>query len=319
MGRKDFGEFAQSLREGLAAGLDMNREAVYFEDETGKKDSKMLIEQKLEGGMSEVTIIHLEMLWHQYQDGVSIGEIVDAVIREKEAQCGQESIEILKNFGDYTCTASKLFIRCISIKQIEGMGDLVYKQVFDIALVLYAVLKDDGINFSSTKIPRKIFEKWERTEEEVLKAALIQTHILFPPRIYNWMKDTYPPSYHVGVFMNPANQVRLSRGIAGNCLTNTRQLNGAAAIFYPGVAERIAQLLMDDFYIVFTSIHEAMIHGIHDVSLAAIHSSLQEVNKSNRLNEVLSGEVYYYNREKMEFGVAKIRDKSSAADSLLSR
>lgn len=319
MGRKDFQEFAQSLRSGLAVRLDMSQEAVYFEGGKVKEGGKMLIEQKLEGGMSEVTIIHLEMLWHQYQDGISMEEIMDAVIKEKKAQCGEESIEILRNLGDYDCTAPKLFMRCISMKQIEGMGDLIYRQIFDIALVLYAVLKDDGINFSSTKIPRKIFEKWERTEEEVLEAALIQTHILFPPRIYNWMKDTYPPSYHVGVFMNPANQVRLSKGIAGNCLTNTRQLNGASVVFYPGVAERIAQLLKDDFYIVFTSIHEAMIHGIQDVSLSAVHSSLQEVNKSNKHNEVLTGEVYYYSREKMEFGVAKIRKRSSEADSLLSR
>ena len=49
----------------------------------------------------------------------------------------------------------------------------------------------------------------------------------------------------------------------GNCLSTSRKTNGAVAVFLPGVAERLAYLLDSDFYMVFTSIHEVMIHNDH--------------------------------------------------------
>ena len=37
--------------------------------------------------------------------------------------------------------------------------------------------------------------------------------------------------------------------------------NGAVAVFLPGVAEQLAYMLDSDFYMVFTSVHEVMIHN----------------------------------------------------------
>lgn len=51
----------------------------------------------------------------------------------------------------------------------------------------------------------------------------------------------------------------------GNCLSTSKKTNGAVAVFLPGVAERLAALLESDFYMVFTSIHEVMIHNDRNV------------------------------------------------------
>ena len=53
----------------------------------------------------------------------------------------------------------------------------------------------------------------------------------------------------------------LTRDSIGSCLSTARRTNGAVAIFLPGVAKRLADLMDADFYMVFTSIHEVMIHN----------------------------------------------------------
>lgn len=41
-----------------------------------------------------------------------------------------------------------------------------------------------------------------------------------------------------------------NKGIAGNCLSTEKRTNGAAAIFLPGVARRLSELLGSDLYLV---------------------------------------------------------------------
>ena len=61
--------------------------------------------------------------------------------------------------------------------------------------------------------------------------------------------------------MNLLCDYKLKKDVLGNCLSTTIRTNGAVAIFLPGVAERIGQLMGGGFYMVFTSIHEVMIHN----------------------------------------------------------
>ena len=96
---------------------------------------------------------------------------------------------------------------------------------------------------------------------------------------------------------NPAGHAQLSVDkYAGNQRSDCR--------FYPGVAEKIAQDLGGDFYIAFTSIHEAQIHGVGMISPEIVEYSLQETNREcTRPEEVLSNHVYLYNQEKKTFSM----------------
>ena len=67
---------------------------------------------------------------------------------------------------------------------------------------------------------------------------------------------------------------------------------------------KIAQDLGGDFYIAFTSIHEAQIHGVGMISPEIVEYSLQETNREcTRPEEVLSNHVYLYNQEKKTFSM----------------
>ena len=81
--------------------------------------------------------------------------------------------------------------------------------------------------------------------------------------------------------------------------TITNQINGAVAIFLPGVAKRLGEMMGNDLYIAFTSMHEAAIHNCEKVYPETIRESLKDLNREMPSDDdFLSEKVYYYNRGK---------------------
>lgn len=78
---------------------------------------------------------------------------------------------------------------------------------------------------------------------------------------------------------------------------------GQLQYFLPGVAEHLAELLNSDFYMVFTSIHEVMIHSVKsgvdpkDLKLV-LRDTLREVTPSS---DYLTEKIYKYNRRTHKF------------------
>ena len=88
----------------------------------------------------------------------------------------------------------------------------------------------------------------------------------------------------------------------GNCLSTSRKTNGAVAVFLPGVAERLAYLLDSDFYMVFTSIHEVMIHNDHCVDPDDLENVLEDtIKEATPKEDYLTSRIYQYCRETHKF------------------
>ena len=181
-----------------------------------------------------------------------------------------------------------------------------YIRIGDVALVLYCVLSHLGGDYFTTKVYRDQVQKWMVPEAEVMRAALVNTSFLYPPRLYSiqCLMGWDGKRYENGIFMGEDEEQKIPPGMRSYLLTNTLEINGAIAVFYPGVAEKIAQDLGGDFYIAFTSIHEAQIHGVGMISPEIVEYSLQETNREcTRPEEVLSNHVYLYNQEKKTFSM----------------
>ena len=89
----------------------------------------------------------------------------------------------------------------------------------------------------------------------------------------------------------PGNEVD---GTLGYRLTTSKSINGAIAIFYPGVKERLGELF-GDYYVGFTSIHEAVIHPVARQSPLCMKESIREINAAFPREEMLTNRVYRYN------------------------
>ena len=82
--------------------------------------------------------------------------------------------------------------------------------------------------------------------------------------------------------------------------TNTKEY-GAISVFYPGVLQRLAQLMGSDLYILFTSRNESSIYSVNESNLENIKAELNEmvIEYGNGMvyeDDLLSEELYYYSR-----------------------
>lgn len=218
----------------------------------------------------------------------------------------QESI-VFSGYNDYEKVKNDLILRPLNYHFVKSeLKDVPHIRIGDVALVLYAVIAHASGNYFTAKMPRSQIEKWKRSEEEVLGTAMNNTCFLYPPRLYS-VEDMLLGNgkpHKDGIFMVEGYPLKIKKSLRGYILTNTLEINGAIAMFYPGVARKIAECFGEDFYIAFTSINEAIVHSASMISPDVIRGSLKDTNRHcNRNEEVLTNKVYCYSLEKKRFGV----------------
>lgn len=298
---KEYMEFVEAVLQEIRVKLKISKENIRFvkgEKTEGNRD-RILIESFYEDGLKGVIGVEAAGLFLLYKRGNSLARLVEGIALDREQKCSKQTVDILKNIEDYGSLKDRLIVRAVNYEENKLQIEKgIYRRLGDIALVVYVILRESEYDFLSAKVQKRVLKSWEKREKEVFETAMINTHILYPPRIYDWLncpKGKF--GYEQGAFMNPMESVSLAKGVRGNCLTNVKQLNGATSLFYPGVAKRLADLLEEDFYVAFTSIHEAMIHGVSTVDPSMIQMSLENINENNLKEEILSNRVYCYTRQ----------------------
>ena len=207
--------------------------------------------------------------------------------------------------NEYDLLKDKLFIRPLNFKDHRyELKNHIYKCIGDMVLVLYILASDenDGKRHDvlSVKVPRSSMQAWEIDEEEVWENAMSNTYIMAPPRIYLNPMDLDNPPYHRGAFMALNSDITSLSPNAVPTVTTTAQINGAIAMFYPGVMKRIAELFGDDYYIAFTGTSEARLHKKGTIQLRSILMRIKQMNKAFDPSEVLSNKVYLYETANQE-------------------
>ena len=207
--------------------------------------------------------------------------------------------------NEYDLLKDKLFIRPLNFKDHRyELKNHIYKCIGDMVLVLYILASDenDGKRHDvlSVKVPRSSMQAWGIDEEEVWENAMSNTYIMAPPRIYLNPMDIVNPPYHRGAFMALNSDITSLAPNAVPTVTTTAQINGAIAMFYPGVMKRIAELFGDDYYIAFTGTSEARLHKKGTIQPRNILMRIKQMNKTFDPSETLSNKVYLYEAAKKE-------------------
>lgn len=203
--------------------------------------------------------------------------------------------------NDYEVLKEKIFIRPLNFADHRyELKENIYKRIGDIVLVLYILASDENIgeqhNVLSIKLPRVLTEKWDLSEEEIWDNAMTNTYMMAPPRMYLNAMDCYKPPYYKGAFMALNADIKSLSPTDVPTVTTTKQMNGAIAMFYPGVPERIAELFGDDYYVAFTSIHDVRLHKKGTRSPRQILRSIKDINDAFDPADILSRKVYLYER-----------------------
>lgn len=225
----------------------------------------------------EETVIYEDIIYVDMGNNEMINMLYWQVrpLYERFKQEGWQSVlpEILAKLQE-TGKSNKCFIlRPINLEHnIAELENCIYGQFGDIAIVLYALIYDDGEDYMTMKVNREMTEHWKLSDEVILTNALLNTCVKMPPRIY-------------------ADE---TEGLRGYRVTTTRGLNGSIAFFYPGVREQIAELLGGDFYVGFTGIHEAVVYPVQHKILGEMKATIRQTNAILDEKEMLTNRIYRY-------------------------
>lgn len=243
----------------------------------------------------------MKYLFEEYEQGgwERITQIVDENVKTTRSI---NVNDVLEDFGNYEAIKGRLIIRPLNYTNNKyKLKEILHKVCGDIALVLYVILYDDERGLGTTKIHKEQFEMWQKDFGEVFDEALVNTNIKALPRMYMNPIDTFKPSYEKGAFMSLDSDITEIGRMQVPVVTTTRQINGAIAMFYPGVKEKIADLFGGSFYVAFTSIHDARVHRVGSISPRRILRTLKDVNNAFSHDELLSRKVFLYDDENNSF------------------
>lgn len=299
---KNYELFIEQLINGIHDITNISLENIKFVK--GNEDRLNIILAEHDG-VYEACSVHVDELYTAYQDGAKLNAIVnyisnDVLHAKNNNIYYDKTIELM----DYDTAKNRLFVRLINYgRNADILKNVVYKTFGDIAFTVCAIVDENEYGIVSTKILKFMVKKWGKNDNDIFNEAIKNTYYLTPPRIYKWEGVLCDESYTGEIFMNDEDICDLDKSFSGNTLSTTRKTNGAIAVFLPGVAEKISELLDSDFYMVFTSIHEVMIHstgsGVDPKDLKLVlQDTLREVTPSS---DYLTEKIYKYNRKTHKF------------------
>lgn len=298
---KNYELFIEQLTNGIHNITDIPLENIKF---TNKEGDRLNITFAEHDDAYEVCSVHVEELYVAYQNGIRLNTIVDYICSDVLHAKSIYVYDKTKELMDYDTAKSRLFVRLINYdRNADILRDVVHKTLGDIVFTVYAIVDENEFGIVSTKVLKSMVKKWDKNEDDIFNEAIKNTYYLTPPRIYKWEGVLCDESYAGESFMNDEDICDLDKSFGGNILSTTRKTNGAVAVFLPGVAEKIAELLDSDFYMVFTSIHEVMIHstgsGVDPKDLKLVlQDTLRKVTPSS---DYLTEKIYKYNRRTHKF------------------
>lgn len=228
-------------------------------------------------------------------------------------QCVGEHMNILKQYKNckllpilktYEQAKERLIFRPVNYTDNKCLlNEYIFKTYGDVALVVYVALYSDKKNLGTAKVPKSNLKKWGMEQDEIFEIAMQNTMKKMPPRLYENPWDCMTEDENEGIFMGEDCNVTELDHMSVPLVKTTSNINGAIALFYPGVKERIAELFDGSYYVVFTSIHEAHIHRVGSLPLETIQNSLQDVNAAFPKEELLSRNVFLYDANERTFEV----------------
>ncbi|MCR5796287.1 MAG: DUF5688 family protein [Solobacterium sp.] len=236
-------------------------------------------------------VLDLDLLYLRYTESRENGQSAEGILREAAASLERfPFMERLPDMSDYGQVREKLFIRMMDLESnMHILQECPYKKIGGMAMTCYCFCGDRNGYFSSARIMNFMVRDYYRiAPEQLFEDAISSSVKLFPAEIGVLAED---------VFKRPSDEpLRMVY------ITNRKKLNGASALFYPGVMEHVGEMLKGDYYVIPSSIHEMIAVRAKDTDISVLRKMLKKGNRELiEEGEWLSDDLYYYDAEKQEF------------------
>ena len=291
----EYQDFVSKLQEEMLRLSDMEPDQLIFRPGKDGTDSDcLMLDFGGKGPARTRMAVQTRDLFEERSDGSCVTALAQSLLEQMRRIRSLGIDQKGDTFTRYDEIREHLIIRPLPLTAVSS-GQYVFRQIGDIALVLYLRLGMSEGNLFTSRIRRDMLSSWQVPEVRVLEEALENTLNLSPPRLYSLEKMILEPGYKGDRLMDPEDGTTLADTPCGTCLSTVSRIDGAVAPFLPGVSLRIARLLGEDFYLAFTSVHEAMIHRVSLVTPDDLETVLREtIEETTRGSEFLSYGIYRY-------------------------
>ena len=208
------------------------------------------------------------------------------------------SPDILLNIDNFL---DDITYKLVSVKKNPNiLKNIPHVPFLDMALVFYIsnVYLDDVL--SNVQITNSMMEFWNVDTDDLFRLAEENTPRLLPYKtvsLSSVMMEFFEADNLSGLSPEPDEDPPIY------ILSNRDCLFGATALAYPGITEKLKEIMKGSFFIIPSSVHEVLVvpyTGSED--LAGLTSILNEVNgEFVRNDEILSDTVYCYDAAKEQF------------------
>ncbi len=236
----------------------------------------------------------IDYLIESFNDGG--WEYVESIFDKNIELCGYSDV-IRDEISDFDIMKDNIIVRVLNYELHKNeLEDRVYRKIGDFVLSVNGLIFSNSKITSFFKISADFLKAWGITEDEVIEIGLENTRRLFPPRVYGveYALKIKTITQGDGDYMNNSQNIRLGN-LGEDTFVAYGTQNGATSFFYPGVKEKIAEMLGgEDYYVVFTSTEDFHVHKCSQNDAASLEKRLIDMNKYFPLGEMLTEKIYKY-------------------------
>lgn len=210
-------------------------------------------------------VINLEDYFWDYEHGRSFENIIGAIAETMEME--QPNIDF-GSLTDFDKAKEVLFIRVSGAeKNAEYLKNVPHTMVEDIAITYHLKMNVDESGVGSAVVTNDTLRMYGVSVEELHHAALHNSEKMFPANIFdlhekmrqNFIDDMKRDGTPDEVIEMMLEEFPESNDHGMTVVSNDVGVNGAAVIFYPGMMDKMAEMVEGDFFVLPSSVHETII------------------------------------------------------------
>ncbi|MGI5892470.1 MAG: DUF5688 family protein [Bacillota bacterium] len=249
-------------------------------------------------GQRAAAAVNLTAFYDMYQEGKTTGDIIHEMADVAVMQAPQMEYSV---FSDYEAAKDYLFIRVANKEaNADVLAGMPHKEVEDLAITYHVLVNHDQNGIASAPVTDDLLRHYGVTAEQLHEDAIANSQRMLPAQLDSMQNMLF------GMMTPEASDTLRDEPYPGSTmlvLTNNVQLNGAAALFYPGVMDQAAERLGGNFIVLPSSTHEViMIPADGMTDFRSLEQMVKDINRSQVApEERLSDHVYHYDAQERLF------------------
>lgn len=238
--------------------------------------------------------IYLNAFYKKYVNGMELEAIVENIISTYEAHKVEQDFDV-KWFLNWETVKEHIIFKLVNYeKNLQMLQEVPYVKYLDLAIIFQVSVDSVDEGIATITIKDEHMSLWEKTTDDLMEVAKVNTPILFKSQIRNIMDILMGLTSEVPDCFEMDEEV-----FPMFVLSNHQNVNGAATILYPGVLKSFADEKGTDLFVIPSSTHEViLVPADGRMDMDSISEMVVAVNGTEVApDEVLSDHCYFYCRE----------------------